>query len=211
MGISRINFNGATLIDLSNDYITPNLLLHGAHGHNQTGDIVYGKRDIDASYVYDLNYNFLFYGMAEFSHPPVYHDNNTSYRTYFGNENKTGIDCIFGHKYKIDSRDFISKSLLIRVYILNQNAYDAILQQNTVSDDDYIVYMNQRSFENPVIIFPPKTINNVSTKSMVIEFKSPTEPVTHFDVGNIVIVDKYSEQVSNGFYIDENGILHTIY
>lgn len=42
MGVSKVNYNGNTLIDLSNDSVTPETLALGETAHNSNGDIITG-------------------------------------------------------------------------------------------------------------------------------------------------------------------------
>lgn len=42
MGVSKVDYNGENLIDLSNDSVTPATLAEGATAHNSNGDLITG-------------------------------------------------------------------------------------------------------------------------------------------------------------------------
>lgn len=41
-GVSRVDFAGKTLIDLTNDNVSPDTLLYGVHAHNAAGEEIMG-------------------------------------------------------------------------------------------------------------------------------------------------------------------------
>lgn len=50
MGISKVNFGGDTLIDLTNDSVTAGTLAKGATAHNAAGDQVVGTLDVKGTF-----------------------------------------------------------------------------------------------------------------------------------------------------------------
>jgi hypothetical protein len=50
MGISKVNFGGDTLIDLTNDSVTADTLVKGTTAHNAAGEQVVGTLDVKGTF-----------------------------------------------------------------------------------------------------------------------------------------------------------------
>lgn len=54
MGVSKVNFGGDTLIDLTNDSVTAGMLAKGATAHNAAGEQIVGTLDVKGTFYVTL-------------------------------------------------------------------------------------------------------------------------------------------------------------
>ena len=82
MGISKVNFGGDTLIDLTNDSVTAGTLAKGATAHNAAGEQVVGTLDVKGTFYVTLTQRDDDVWTADKTSPEVYAAYVAGYAVY---------------------------------------------------------------------------------------------------------------------------------
>lgn len=217
MPISRITFNGATLLDISNDTVTKNTLVTGYTAHDLAGVQISGRVGLDGmieQYITTDSDNVL-HGQCSIETYPGYKKNNSSaYYSCFG-PSYLGYECSYGRRYHITAEDSAARSLKVSVFVFNETAYDAVAGSTSGSNDDCWVYTTAQSLSSSVDFCPPEKINGKSPKFMWLELSYDGPNADSMVLTNIGTIRIASERqlvpIKSGFYVDDDGILYLYY